>query len=93
MKPDDAPLTVPRERAVHDLAIRLAAQVRDELHGFVRGDLLVRECYAEALQDRRPGCFRKREQLGTLRYTVRRDSSNRRLIDLHEVAADMLGFG
>ncbi|MFT4063200.1 hypothetical protein [Paraburkholderia sp.] len=86
-----APDAVSRDQAVRDLAASLAARVRDELHGFVRGDLRTRECYAEALYGLRPGAFRKREQLGKLRFTVHRQG-NRRLINLREVAADMLGL-
>ncbi|MGF6814012.1 hypothetical protein OKW33_000818 [Paraburkholderia atlantica] len=86
-----SPADFEQEQAIHALVVTLASKVREEKHEFVRGDMFVREHVAEALLDLRPGCFRKRGQLGTLRFTVRRES-NRRWIDLHEVAATMLGF-
>ncbi|SAK40673.1 hypothetical protein AWB76_00196 [Caballeronia temeraria] len=91
MKPDDAPpLVVPYDRAVLALVVSLSYQVQFELHEFVRGDRHVREATAERLLNLARGTLRKREQLGTLRYAVRRDGGGRRWVSLFDVAAEQL---
>ncbi|SPB16085.1 hypothetical protein NOV72_03285 [Caballeronia novacaledonica] len=90
MKRDDAGPMIPRAWALHALVVSLSYQVRDELHGFVRGDLCIRERVTEDLLDIGHGTLRKREQLGKLTLTVHRDASGRRWFSLLEIANEMI---